>query len=304
MKSLIFLLLTIPLIAFSQSQVKYKLENSDGYYYIYATPAHPKGVLILLPDFNETEEDLLASTELPQAAYIHGIVTIIIPIGKKVFTDKETNKVLTEVGSKSIKSYGIPENKVVLGGYGAGGTIALKYAEYCLQYKEDYPLTPAAVYAIESEVDIIEMYQALERVIARNPNSKEAVEAKFRKSIIDTTIGSSPDEDKFMYEALTPFNRLDSQNENIKVLKNTPIRLYNDTDIMWHLKNSQKSAYDLPAVPASEMINQLQLMGNTNAELIKTNVDNKVIGDKKPNTRTSVDEKNLIIWILKHLGIS
>ncbi|MFY0600761.1 MAG: hypothetical protein JXR03_13895 [Cyclobacteriaceae bacterium] len=300
------LLLSFTLIVnfvFSQSQVKYKLENTDGYFYAYATPSNPKGMLILLPDFNQTEEDLLKKTKIPEMAYIHGVVTIIVPCGKKVFADREMVKTLTEVARRSIEAYEIPENKVILGGYGAGGTIALKYAEYCLKYEQDYPITPSAVYAIESQVDVIEAYRALENKIAKNLDPKAVVEARIAKTIMDNTLGGGPESDLFMYGAISPFNRMDEKNENIKLLKHTPIRLYNDTDILWHLTENQTSVYEMPIASASDMVSRLQLMGNNQAELIKTDVDVSKIRERDINTRTSIDEKDLMIWILSHLKI-
>lgn len=292
------------LISLGQSQVKYKLESNGGYFYAYATPAKPKGMLILVSDFNQTEEDLLLKTEIPQLAYIHGIVTIVIPSGKKVFADREVVKMLTEVSNKSIEAYGLSNDKVIIGGYGTGGTIALKYAEYCLKYKYDYPISPSAVYTIESWVDIIELYKSLEREIARNLDPRSVVEARIHKNIFDSTLGGGPDKNTENYSSITPFDMLDSDDENLKILKNTPIRLYTDTDMMWNYSNKQKSAYDMPATSASEMILRLKLMGNTEAEMIKTNEETKTITGKKLNTRTSVDEKDLLIWILKQLDIN
>lgn len=297
-------LISLQFIGSSQSQVKYKLDNSDGYFYAYATPAVAKGMLILIPDFNQTEEDLLARTELPSLAYHHGIVTIIIPCGKKLFADREVNRRLTEAIRKSLTAYELASNKVILGGFGSGGTIAIKYGEYCTKFERDYPINPAALFAIESHVDLIEAYRSIERRIANSVDQRVVLEGKISKNLFEKDLDGTPDSDGNLFANLTPFNRLDSQNENIKSLINTPIRLYNDTDITWNLKNKQISGYDLPGIAASEMVVQLNALGNKNAEFVKTNLDSRVIGEKANTKRTEVNENDLMLWILKYLKIN
>jgi hypothetical protein len=286
----------------SQSRIKHSLKENGGYFYVYATPAHPKGILFLIPDFNQSEDDLLKFINIPQLAYTHGIVTVIIPFDKKTYADREVVKKLNEATKAALSSYGLTRSQVVIGGYGAGGTIALKYAEYCLQFKADYPMTPAALFAIESQTDLTEAFYIYERVIAKNVNQESMLQAKLFKSMLEIGMGGTPRDQAFNYATMTPFNRLDSKNENIQSLSRTPIRLYHDLDIAATLKEG-KSIYDITGAAATELIAQLSLVGNKNAELVKINVDNKTSPDRSTNKMAAINETDLLIWMLKHLNI-
>ncbi len=86
--------------------------------------------------------------------------------------------------------------------------------------------------------------------------------------ILENIVGGTPHDQAFICGALSPFDRSDLSNENIKALSRTPIRVYHDADLMWAME-SNKSAYNMTMTATSEMILQLQLMGNTRAEFIK-----------------------------------
>ncbi len=296
------ILLIIALTSFGQTEVKFRYDNGKGSFSAYPPPSEPKGILILIPDYLQTEEELLAKTQILHLAYVQGIVTVIVPCGRKLFADQEVIKMLREVSTKSIEAFELPEDKVAIGGYGYGGTIALKYAQFCLKYEDDFPLTPAAIYAVESHVDIMQAFKSYEREIAKNVNTPRTEKLKNYRDVMVRNIGGSPSEDPFMYKAYSPFDIQSNSVNEIEMLLKTPIRLYNDLDVVWSMKNKLISAYDMAGTTASEMIYQLNSLGNKKAELIKTNLDNAT-KDKNENIRTSVDEKDLLQWILNSLTI-
>lgn len=92
-------------------------------------------------------------------------------------------------------------------------------------------------------------------------------EAKFITEIMINEIGD-PVINANNYNKLTPFNANLNESGNEKFLRNTPVRLYEDIDVEWQLKNRRRSLYDSNALDASELINRLLLLGNENAEFI------------------------------------
>ena len=86
----------------------------------------------------------------------------------------------------------------------------------------------------------------------------------------------------------------------IKYIRNIPIAYYSEPDISWWMNEYNLDYSGLNVRDGSCMINELKLLGNTNANLIIT--ENK--GYRKPNNRKQphswsiVDNQELLNWLL------
>ena len=165
----------------AQSIVKHELADVDSYYVAIAPPAEAKGMIVFFPGFNQSAENLLRETEFQNLAYTHGLVTVIVPNGPKIYTDKTVVKTINEAISHALKTYQPPREKVVIGGFSAGGTIGLRYTQYCLQFPKDYPINPKAVFTVDSPVDLIQLYEYFEKELDRNFSKIGMIEANFVK---------------------------------------------------------------------------------------------------------------------------
>ena len=89
---------------------------------------------------------------------------------------------------------------------------------------------------------------------------------------------------------------------NAKYLINTPIRIYSDPDIDWHLKERQTDFYDMNALDQTAMINQLRIMGNEEAEFINAlGKGYRLNGMRHPHSWTIAEPKELIDWIINRI---
>ncbi|MEQ8584334.1 MAG: hypothetical protein RIC30_01400 [Marinoscillum sp.] len=288
----------------AQSPLHSNLQNSTLGYTVITPPGTAKGLIVFIPGFAQTADQLLQETEFEKLAYLYGIATIVVPCGRKMYADGQVAKLLNEAIIATLNDYKIAPNQVVMGGFSAGGTIALKYTQYCLKYPESYPIKPKAVFAVDSPVDLEEIYHYMERELVRQYSEAGVSEAYVVKSIMERELGGTPNEVPGRYQELSPFTKGAKQGGEAEVLKSFPVRLYHDADIQWQLKNRRRSFYDMNIAPASEMINQLMLMGNTQAELMMTvGKGVRSNGERHPHSMSIVDEQDLMTWILKHLGV-
>ncbi|MEQ8473273.1 MAG: hypothetical protein RIC35_18905 [Marinoscillum sp.] len=301
---IISVVFAINLEIFAQTPVKHFLQDSLKSYTAVAPPANAKGMIVFLPGFNQPIEDLLKETAFQNLAYIHGLATIFIPIGPKLFADRSVVKLLNEAINTAMAKYNIPKDKVIIGGFSAGGTIALRYSQFCIKYPDSYPMVPKAVFAVDSPVDLATLYEYCQREISTNYSQIGVTEARYAISIMERDFGGSPSGYPERYGELSPFNTEMEIGGNIAILKHLPVRSYHDVDVNWQIKNRRRSLMDMNVTPASEMINQLVMMGNEEAELIiSIGTGVRSNGQKHPHSMSIIDDQELVIWALKKLKI-
>ncbi|MEQ8426106.1 MAG: hypothetical protein RIA63_15410, partial [Cyclobacteriaceae bacterium] len=274
MKSTLIILLVTSCLFNLQSQnfekITFDASTPDGYY-LAVKPASgdPGGVLLLLPGFAQSAESVFPESKLPNVAYVNGILTVAIAGGRKLYADDEVVKRLNKAITHIQKEYKVGADKFIIGGFSAGGTIGLRYAEYCNQFPEQAPIKPKAVFAVDSPVDLFGIWNYFQREIKKNYSEAGVGEAKFVSEIMLNEIGD-PASNKKGYDELTPFSTQRDEPGNEKFITKIPVRFYEDVDVAWQLENRRRSLYDSNALDASELINRLLLQGNEKAEFIRS----------------------------------
>lgn len=295
------------LMATAQNYEKIILDKDDperGYYLAIKPIEEIKGVLVLFPGYAESAEMVLPETKLHNTAFSNGLMTLVIPIGPKIYADVPTLSAINRALTDSIKRFGLDKNKMVVGGFSAGGTVALRYVEKCVEKPSDFPIMPKAVFAIDSPVDIVNLWEYFDRERAKNFSEAGVNEANFVQPIMEKELGGTPITNLKRYIEQSPFYAKSVDLGNERFLKQLPVRVYHDMDVVWQLKNRARSLYDNNALCSSEMINRLILMGNTQAEFIQTDRKGyRSNGMRHPHAWSIVNEVECIHWIRKVLEI-
>jgi len=153
--TLLFLTSSLTLYGQNYEKIIFNTSISDGYYLVVQPNSDElKGALLLLPGFGQDAESIFPESKLPNVAYVNGILTVALAGGLKLYADdpvvERFNQALEHIKDK----YGVPADKFIIGGYSAGGTISLRYAEYCNEMKDEAPIIPQAVFTVDSPVDL------------------------------------------------------------------------------------------------------------------------------------------------------
>ncbi|RYY55564.1 MAG: hypothetical protein EOO09_10130 [Chitinophagaceae bacterium] len=300
---LLFSCFLFPFISFSQQRQTIVVDEGfpEGYY-IAVTPAtKAKAVLVLLDGFAGNPESVLKESKLPAQAVANGIITIVMAMGPKIYSDSVVTGKITMLLNDVMQRFKVSPQKFAIGGFSAGGTIALRYAELCHASPGSFPILPGAVFAVDSPVDIIDLWDFFERQIERNASDAAVNESNYVTAIMEKEYGR-PDQNLDTYKALTPFYKADNVQGNEVFLKDIAVRTYHDVDIPWRLKNRRQSAFDSNFLNASEMILRLMAEGNTRAEFIQGRKGMRLDGTRHPHSWNIVDETECIRWILKSLN--
>lgn len=305
MKTILFISLLILQVHCTHSQNYERINVNSSTYYLAIKPQSNqiKAVLVLLDGFGGSAEQIFPETKLHNIAYRHHILTVGIGVRLKISADKSVVATLDSIMNDIKQRFKVPADKFVLGGMSAGGTIALRYAEYCKSNPAKFPINPKAVFAVDSPIDVIGLMQYFDNEIAKNFSQIGVEEARYVKNLLIQEYGElKTNLDK--YVELSPFYKDQIGAGNERFLKDIPVRVYHDVDISWYLKNRRRSIYDENLLNTSEMINRLLLMGNEKAEFISAKQPGyRSDGTRHPHSWSIVDEMECIEWIKKELNI-
>ncbi len=278
-------------------------DSTNEEYFLVVPPKSDEviGALILLPGFGQAAESIFPESKIHNVAYANGILTIAIAGGRKLYLDDAVTEKLNKALAYIKNRYNLTKDKFVIGGFSAGGTISLRYSEYCFENETKAPIEPKGVFTVDSPVDLFDIWNYFQREIRKNYSEAGVGEAKFVMEIMQNEIGN-PLDNKETYEHLTPFNTTLEVTGNEQYLKNIGVRVYHDIDVVWQLKNRRRSLFDSNALASSELINRLLLLGNESAEFVPAKQKGyRSSGFRHPHSWSIVDEVELIQWVKKNL---
>lgn len=266
-------------------------------YYLITEPEKVDMVLVLLPGFGQYPESIYYESKLPSMAAENNILVIAFAGGRKIYADKGVvanfDKILIDASDR----FELQDKNWAIGGFSAGGTLALRYTEFCYEFPDDHPVKPDAAFTVDSPIDLFGLWKYLDNEIEKNFSEVGVNEAKFVASLMESEIGNL-NEQKLTYEKLTPYNSELKEMGNERFLMKTAVRVYHDVDVAWLIENRRRSAFDSNYLYASDMINTLRLNGHEQAEFIQGKTGFRRNGDRHPHSWSIVDEEECIEWLL------
>jgi hypothetical protein len=285
----------------AQSIKKIVLDKDDFYSGSYEV-VEPEGsridgCLILLAGFGQRAEETFPETKLEDVAYKNNILTVSFAAGNKLYADSITVLKLTNIIKDILKKYYVSDKNFLLGGFSAGGMIALRYVELCNQFPEKFPIHPQGVFTVDSPIDIFTIWENLEENYKNNYSELAFEEAQRAMKHIKDDYGV-PRENIPVYAKLTAFSMNKNYSENEIFLKNTAVRTYHDVDIAWRLINRNQTVHNSNYEVTAELINRLILMGNNRAEFMQSfQTGYRANGQRHPHSWSIVNETECISWM-------
>ncbi len=284
----------------AQKFEKYIVDKADktyGYYLAQEPEGSIKSTLILFPGFSQKAESIPNETELDEVAYANNILVILISTGNKLYADDmmldKINNILNDVKQK----FSIDSQKVCVGGFSAGGTVAMRYVEKSIENNGFYPVTPKALFLVDAPIDVFRTYEMMQRNLAANKTKVSVQEAEYVINILDNEYGA-PMENKGVYKNLSPFSMDPSLGDNEKYLKKVAVRAYHDIDVDWRLKNRGQTVLYRNYVVTAELILRLNEMGNDKAEFMQSfKTGRRSDGLRHPHSWSVVQANECIDWI-------
>jgi hypothetical protein len=304
----IFTLFIIPDFLFSQKVSSVFLNQSDttsNKYLCVKPDKEALGLLFLIPSFNESPYQVLQQTNIPNVAAQKSILTIIPTFSTGLFSfgvDSATQSSLKNMIDIVFKKYNLQDTTpFYIGGFSIGGSCAVKYAE--LANDNHYAHIPKAIFAIDPPLDFERFYNSSKRIIRISRGVIPVMpDVTYMMNRIEQEMGGTPDKAIKNYYKISPYSFNDTTQTAIKGLLHTPLLIFTEPDINWWIRMRGYDVTDINLIDESRFINELNRLGNFNANLIITN-------DKgyrepghyhHPHSWSIADANKLTDWLLNN----
>ena len=271
-------------------------------YRLYEPKGKPVGLLVLLPGGAATHDEFgpdgSTPSTLPARLASVPMVTIVPGSGPGSWLNDRWLEQLDMVVAETLKTYDLPRDRVVIGGFSGGGTGAVQYAEYCAAGRSAARIKVRGVFAADAPLDLARLWRGETLAIARGAHAGFVAEAKMVLGLLREVLGGPPEEHAARYLEVSPVSPFAKGGGQAALLRNVAVRLYTEPDVDWWMANRQVDYYSMNALDAAALITQLQLMGHKQAELITTHGRGFRPGGKRhPHSWSIIDEEELAGWI-------
>lgn len=262
----------------------------------------PVGVLVILPGSGERLDDVRKQITLHRLAVQKNLLVIFPSINWGTNRHFAEHQFLDTIFRQIVQQYKVSKDKFVIGGFSGGGMIALTYTEKANKYNDSTFIKPKAVFGVDPPVDYAHLWNHCKKDIERNFSEPAVQESKWIMDSYIKEFGGSPEDYPENYIRYSIYSYSEKDGGNAKYLKNTPVLLYTEPDVLWQMQNRHRDYYDMNCVDIAAMINFLQLQGNKDAQLVTTNNKGRRLdGTRHPHSWSIMDSQQCLNWILRQL---
>jgi dienelactone hydrolase len=291
---------------FGQKIEKVFLDQSDStrnhYIIIYPENIPLSGYIFIIPGFGQTVEMALEQTDLPIKTAESGLLTIIptlqdgvLSFGVDNSSQQSLNNMIRDVKNK----HKLSDLPFFIGGFSIGGSCAIKYAQ-------NATMKPAAVFGVDPPLDFERFYNSSKRDIRLSVDKEPSQENVYMVERIEKEFNGTPQKALSNFYEISPYSFTDHTQAAVKKFGNIPLRIYSEPDVDWWLKERNFDFTSTNGPECSAMINELNRLGNNNAELIVTENKGyrKPYNVRHPHSWSIVDNDELITWLLEQTKAS
>jgi len=263
----------------------------------------PEALLILFDGGAGKASQIRPETSIPDSAVHFQYKTIGIDQSDFFISDSTYSRIRTIIKHVQ-KEEGIQHN-LFFGGFSLGGYTSTRLAEMAVERK-DSTLIPNAIFAIDSPLDHLDFVSYCQRELNRNCPNENAnklgkAEAKWVLNYYQQHFGSYS-EDHTKYIENSCYTSILSSGGNGTYLKDIPVNMIHEIDIMWLIKERCRDLSDTNAILSSKFINFLIGMGNEEAIITLTsNKGYRADGRRHPHSWSIAEPIPTLNWLSKYI---
>lgn len=271
----------------------------------------PRGAVVLMPgfggsfaDFSEAGNVAPHRSVLADSLASRGITLVFIaPPTGVLFGGTSHMQQLEDTIIEVLRTVGTGTLPVAIGGFSAGGTDAIRFAERCAEGRCAMRHPVRAVFAVDAPLDWYRLWENAMLVIRNQPKGASVAEAQRIQEALEVLLGKQPTPSSRWYLSSSPLATKARDGGNARTLSDLAVRAYTEPDIQWWMENRGADYYGMNALDAASLIRHLKLLGNTRAELIVTSGRGyRADGSRHPHSWSIVDQPDLAQWLASQLG--
>jgi hypothetical protein len=285
--------------------------STDWTYQIATRPTTPRGALVLMPgfgggfgDFSDAGSSGVHRSVLADSLEARGIALVFVaPPPGVLFGGTSHMTQLEATITEALKTFGSAALPLAIGGFSAGGTDAVLFAERCAAGGCSMPHPVRAVFAVDAPLDWYRLWDKATMVLNDRPPGGNVDEARSILAALEPWLGKAPTPSSRSYLLSSPLAARARNGGNARKLSALAVRAYTEPDVQWWMENRSTDYYGMNAIDAASLIRHLKLLGNTRAELITTTGKGyRADGTRHPHSWSIVDQRDLAQWLSMHVA--
>jgi hypothetical protein len=306
MKKIQLLLIALLIVKTGISQTSTQSFEIQGNSYEYEQlneVENPEALLVLFNGGAGKASKIIPETSLPDSAVGYKFKTIGID-QPDFFLSDSTYLRIRSIIKYVMKKEGIKQN-LFIGGFSLGGYTTIRFSEMATE-KNDTLMIPNAIFAIDPPLDHLDFVDYCLRELNRQCPNEAAnklgkAEANWILNYYEQNFGSYID-DSTVYIEHSCFTATQSDGGNGKYLKNIPLNMIHEIDIMWLIKERCRDLSDANAVISSKFINFLIGLGNKEATITLTSDKGyRADGRRHPHSWSIAEPIPTLDWLSGYL---
>ncbi len=195
-----------------------------------------------------------------EPALANNMAVLFVSTGKVIeflFTDEDI-KIVDRLIENALEKYDLKNKSIFLAGMSLGGTMALRYSEYCFLNKSSFGLKPKAIAICDAPLDMVRMWHEQEQALKNNFHPNAVGEARWVLHYLKKHLGGSPNKSMKAYVNYSPFTYKDVSSSKIDLFREVPIRMYHEPDINWWVENRGKDYNTFNSIDLAGFYNYLR----------------------------------------------
>lgn len=196
----------------------------------------------------------------------------------------------------ALTKHDIPANLMYMG-MSLAGTRALKFTIFSQSPDSDYHYTPKCIVICDSPLDFVRFWREGYRAKKLNFNAITANEGAWTSAYLEKNLGGNPFTNLQAFLTYSPYSYTAPDDKKLSCFKNIHIKAYHEPDVNWWMETRRKDYYSMNSVDLAAFINELNILGNENAELVTTeNKGYRPDGTRHPHSWSIVDVPGAVEW--------
>jgi hypothetical protein len=277
-------------------------------YLVHPFAGRPRALLVLLPGYGGdarsfTRSSAYTPSTLPERLAAAGVLTVTaVPDPETLYATEASLARLDSTVAEVVRRFGVAPERVAVGGFSAGGTGAVRYAQRCAANGCMAVPGVAAAFGVDPPLDFERLYRSARLIVRRGAPRSNLAEERWLMDALEASLGGGPDAAPDAYHRASPLIASRADGGNARLLAQTPIRLYTEPDVHWWMEARDLDYSGMNAMDHAALINLLRVAGNDRAELITTSGRGyRPDGRRHPHSWSIVDEAELADWLVARL---
>lgn len=269
------------------------------FYQLDPASAPARGLLVLLPGRGQPARGVFKETRLAQEAAQRGFVVLVLELNNRICLNAADTRFLDEAIEQTVRQYPTLNHQLVLGGFSAGGQLAVAYAEMLVRDSTQRPWRVRALLGVDPPLDLAAHYNRSQYHLDQQDCPIWRSSDQRIVSELASECGGSPAQVPAAYLARSAYSRNDSVGGNVQWLRALPVRMYCEPDLAF-LQQQYCAALqptDLNAYNVQGFIAQLQRLGNKRAHYIQTTGKGFSGKRRMPHSWSIVDAADCAAWL-------